>query len=39
METSDDNPAKITATNRARNRAVSATTTPELWISPWAVES
>ena len=27
------------ATNRARNRAVSATTTPELWISPWTVES
>ena len=39
METLDDNPAKITATHRARNRAVSATITPDLWISPYAYQS
>jgi hypothetical protein len=38
METLDDNPSKITATHRARNRSVS-TTLPELWISPYAYES
>jgi hypothetical protein len=34
----DDNPAKITATHRARNRSISATT-PDLWISPFAYQS
>jgi hypothetical protein len=38
METLDDNPSRITATHRARNRSVS-TTLPELWISPYAYES
>jgi hypothetical protein len=34
----DDNPAKITATHRARNRSISATS-PDLWISPFAYQS
>ena len=38
METLDDNPAKITATHRARNRAELAAS-PDLWISPFAYES
>jgi hypothetical protein len=39
METLDGNPAKITATHRARNRAALAAITPDLWISPYAYES
>jgi type II secretory pathway component PulL len=39
METLDDNPAKITATHRARNRAALAATHPDLWISPFAYQS
>ena len=38
METLDDNPAKITATHRARNRAELAAS-PDLWISPFAYQS
>jgi hypothetical protein len=38
METPDDNPAKITATHRARNRAELAAS-PDLWISPYAYQS
>jgi hypothetical protein len=38
METLDDNPAKTTATHRARNRTELAAS-PALWISPYAYKS
>jgi hypothetical protein len=38
MEFTDDNPSRITATHRARNRTELAAS-PALWISPYTYKS